>query len=563
MRGHGPPARGQRDSLSPRLATGPPRSEAGIPGGPWTPRSGAPVEQASTSRARDGVPSHREWDPAPAAATLAPTWHRSRRRQPDALTGRHRRETRGLTPLSGGHAWEPGTASPPAALCAVGTAWSRGQPQAVGEEAARRRPGQGCCPGAADVGPGACKGPGCVRGHEPPPRLIRPGWRPGQTSPGSRASARPSASTSGCPAPRHGGMSAQDARAQTCCARPGRPGGSRGVGCPTATGGTPPRASPGGARQRFGAMAKPPGGDAQGVPTGAARRRVRSGCPPTRRGRGRRSSARPWSRRGTPHGRPPPRASAQGVPAGRPARRAPAASHLAHRTGCRAIGRRVVTAAIRRRAARHCQRPRAVVGTGARGDGRGSGKRPRPLLLWQARPTGGAWHRGWRCSPGLGGPRPAPRSRRRPVPALRRVMAWSSTRLARSSHTARPPGSRGWRRAGCRGAAPTRTATSLRKGSSPAGLFGGLSAVRSGWEPAKPVKAPEAPNGAGASRGSHPPRRPSRRRWRRAGGAVAAVGPGPQRPCGAPSPPRAAGGPMLRAPGRVKPPSAAGISAPG
>ena len=42
-----PPSRCRSDSITPRLATGPQRSEAGLNGGPWQPQAGYPVSQAS------------------------------------------------------------------------------------------------------------------------------------------------------------------------------------------------------------------------------------------------------------------------------------------------------------------------------------------------------------------------------------------------------------------------------------------------------------------------------------------------------------------------------------
>jgi hypothetical protein len=43
MRVRIPPSRCRSDSVSPRPATGPQRSEAGINGGPWQPHAGYPV----------------------------------------------------------------------------------------------------------------------------------------------------------------------------------------------------------------------------------------------------------------------------------------------------------------------------------------------------------------------------------------------------------------------------------------------------------------------------------------------------------------------------------------
>src|SRR5205823_13059868 len=55
MRVRIPPSRCRSDSVSPRPATGPQRSEAGINGGPWKPPSGYPVSQASMGSASKGV----------------------------------------------------------------------------------------------------------------------------------------------------------------------------------------------------------------------------------------------------------------------------------------------------------------------------------------------------------------------------------------------------------------------------------------------------------------------------------------------------------------------------
>src|SRR5215467_7065210 len=55
MRVEGPPSWCRSDSLSPRSATGPQRSGAGIKGGPWQPHAGYPVEQASMGSASEGV----------------------------------------------------------------------------------------------------------------------------------------------------------------------------------------------------------------------------------------------------------------------------------------------------------------------------------------------------------------------------------------------------------------------------------------------------------------------------------------------------------------------------
>jgi hypothetical protein len=84
-----PPSRCRSDSVSPRPATGPQRSEAGINGGPWQPHAGYPVSQASMGSASKGVLSHRERYPAQEADALEPKRHRIGRRQPSILTGVH------------------------------------------------------------------------------------------------------------------------------------------------------------------------------------------------------------------------------------------------------------------------------------------------------------------------------------------------------------------------------------------------------------------------------------------------------------------------------------------
>src|SRR2546427_5419564 len=89
MRVQIPPSRCRSDSLSPRPATGPQRSEAGINGGPWQPHAGYPVEQASMGSASKGALSHRERQPAQEADALEPKRHRIGRRQPSILTGLH------------------------------------------------------------------------------------------------------------------------------------------------------------------------------------------------------------------------------------------------------------------------------------------------------------------------------------------------------------------------------------------------------------------------------------------------------------------------------------------
>src|SRR5262249_39410873 len=55
MRVQIPPSRCRSDSISPRPATGPQRSEAGINGGPWQPHAGYPVSQASMGSVSEGV----------------------------------------------------------------------------------------------------------------------------------------------------------------------------------------------------------------------------------------------------------------------------------------------------------------------------------------------------------------------------------------------------------------------------------------------------------------------------------------------------------------------------
>src|SRR5206468_9235560 len=55
MRVQVPPSRCRSDSISPRPATGPQRSAAGINGGPWKPQSGYPVSQASMGSGSEGV----------------------------------------------------------------------------------------------------------------------------------------------------------------------------------------------------------------------------------------------------------------------------------------------------------------------------------------------------------------------------------------------------------------------------------------------------------------------------------------------------------------------------
>src|SRR4030095_891029 len=89
MRVEAPPSRCRSDSVSPRSATGPQRSEAGINGGAWQPQVGYPVSQASMDSASKGVWSHRDHHPAQEADTLEPKGHRIGRRQSKPLTGLH------------------------------------------------------------------------------------------------------------------------------------------------------------------------------------------------------------------------------------------------------------------------------------------------------------------------------------------------------------------------------------------------------------------------------------------------------------------------------------------
>src|SRR5262249_29620412 len=89
MRVQIPPSRCRSDSVSPRPTTGPQRSEAGINGGAWQPRSGYPVQQASRGSASKGALSHRESEPAQEADALQPKRHRIGHRQPSTLTGLH------------------------------------------------------------------------------------------------------------------------------------------------------------------------------------------------------------------------------------------------------------------------------------------------------------------------------------------------------------------------------------------------------------------------------------------------------------------------------------------
>ena len=72
MRVEVPPSKCRSDSVSPSPATGPQRAEAGIKGGPWQPRAGPSVEQASKGSASEGVMSHRNYDPAQEADALEP-----------------------------------------------------------------------------------------------------------------------------------------------------------------------------------------------------------------------------------------------------------------------------------------------------------------------------------------------------------------------------------------------------------------------------------------------------------------------------------------------------------
>jgi hypothetical protein len=72
MRVQIPPSWCRSDSISPRSATAPQGSGAGIKGGPWQPQAGYPVEQASMGSVSKGVMSHRECYPAQEADTLEP-----------------------------------------------------------------------------------------------------------------------------------------------------------------------------------------------------------------------------------------------------------------------------------------------------------------------------------------------------------------------------------------------------------------------------------------------------------------------------------------------------------
>jgi hypothetical protein len=85
MRVQVPPLRCGGDRISPNPATGAQRVEAGRNGGPWKPRSGYPVSQASLGSASAGVGSHRQNDPAEEADTLEPkgTGYGAGRRQSD------------------------------------------------------------------------------------------------------------------------------------------------------------------------------------------------------------------------------------------------------------------------------------------------------------------------------------------------------------------------------------------------------------------------------------------------------------------------------------------------
>ena len=143
MRVQGPPSWCRSDSISPRPATGPQRSAAGINGGPWQPHAGYPVEQASTGSASEGVMSHRNFNPAQEADTLEPKRHRRRRRQPKPLTGLHCHITRWRAPSYGCNNGNWERSNPPWPSVRPVPSRSRCQPDAMGEEDARRSQGQG------------------------------------------------------------------------------------------------------------------------------------------------------------------------------------------------------------------------------------------------------------------------------------------------------------------------------------------------------------------------------------------------------------------------------------
>ena len=112
MRVQIPPSRCRSDSISPRPATGPQRSEAGINGGPWQPHAGYPVSQASMGSASEGALSHRECEPAQEADALEPKRHRIGRRQPSILTGVHCHRNPVESTALRMQLWELGTEEP-------------------------------------------------------------------------------------------------------------------------------------------------------------------------------------------------------------------------------------------------------------------------------------------------------------------------------------------------------------------------------------------------------------------------------------------------------------------
>jgi len=113
MRVQAPPSWCRSDSISPRPATGLQRSEAGRNGGPWKPRSGYPVSQASMGRAAQ----------AKGCRAIVKTTQRKRltrwsqQAQDTApavgnLTGMPGHETRWKAPPYGCEPWALGTAEP-------------------------------------------------------------------------------------------------------------------------------------------------------------------------------------------------------------------------------------------------------------------------------------------------------------------------------------------------------------------------------------------------------------------------------------------------------------------
>jgi len=107
--------------------------------------------------ASEGVMSHRHFNPAQEAETLEPKRHRRRRRQPKPLTGLHGQTPGGEPrPTDATHGnWERRNL-PPLSVRRV-TSPRRCQPEAAGEEEARRSQRLGSCPGYADVGSVCCK----------------------------------------------------------------------------------------------------------------------------------------------------------------------------------------------------------------------------------------------------------------------------------------------------------------------------------------------------------------------------------------------------------------------